>query len=165
MRNRWMKSGGYPVYLRNAFFYIFMMQGVFSLVVNAGALHVMINSNSATIATTDIIGAAVWTFGFAFEWVGDEQLKRHLATPNRTNAKRFLTTGLWRYTRHPNYFGEACLWWGIYIIGRCRKFTAKNLFKLFKQFFFQFRSLDFFRHFKKVCPFRPAGNGFLLLFS
>jgi len=109
-------SGGYPVYLRNAFFYIFMMQGVFSLVVNAAALHVMLNSNSATVATTDVIGAVVWAFGFVFEWVGDEQLKRHLATPNRSPAKRFLTNGLWRYTRHPNYFGEACLWWGIYII-------------------------------------------------
>jgi len=110
-------SGGYPVYLRNAFFYIFMMQGVFSLVVNAAALHVMLNSNSATVATTDVIGATVWAFGFVFEWVGDEQLKRHLATTNRSPAKRFLTNGLWRYTRHPNYFGEACLWWGIYIIG------------------------------------------------
>lgn len=63
----------------------------------------------------DYIGICVWIFGFVFEVVGDEQLKYHLAdkTPGK---KKFIAWGLWRYTRHPNYFGEAVLWWGIWLI-------------------------------------------------
>ena len=54
-------------------------------------------------------------FGFLFEWVGDHQLKMHLA--DKTAGKpKFIKWGLWRYTRHPNYFGEAVLWWGIWLI-------------------------------------------------
>lgn len=63
----------------------------------------------------DFIGISVWLFGFIFEWVGDDQLRRHLAdkTPGK---EKFIKWGLWKYTRHPNYFGESVLWWGIYLI-------------------------------------------------
>lgn len=60
------------------------------------------------------LGVAVWCVGFAFEVVGDEQLRRFKADPQ--NAGEVLDTGLWRYTRHPNYFGDACVWWGLYLI-------------------------------------------------
>ena len=57
----------------------------------------------------------MWIKGFAIEWIGDNQLKTHLA--DKTPGKpKFIMWGLWRYTRHPNYFGEALLWWGIYLI-------------------------------------------------
>lgn len=59
------------------------------------------------------LGVAVWAVGFAFEAVGDEQLRRFKADPN--NRGKVLQTGLWRYTRHPNYFGDACVWWGLYL--------------------------------------------------
>ncbi len=59
-------------------------------------------------------GAAVWGMGFAFEVVADRQLARFKADP--TKRGKVLDTGLWRYTRHPNYFGEAMLWWGFYLI-------------------------------------------------
>ncbi|ASR34552.1 hypothetical protein BAY61_05615 [Prauserella marina] len=59
-------------------------------------------------------GIAVWAFGFAFEVIGDEQLRRFKADPGNKGA--VLRHGLWRYTRHPNYFGDACVWWGIYLI-------------------------------------------------
>lgn len=91
------------------------MQGLFALIVNAPALYVMIYSNSESLAWLDYLGVAVWAFGFAFEWVGDEQLKMHLADQSPGKSK-FITWGLWRYTRHPNYFGEAVLWWGIYLL-------------------------------------------------
>lgn len=60
------------------------------------------------------IGVAVWTMGFLFETVGDWQLARFRANP--ANAGRIMDQGLWRYTRHPNYFGDACVWWGLCLI-------------------------------------------------
>jgi steroid 5-alpha reductase family enzyme len=57
------------------------------------------------------IGIAVWALGLFFESVGDWQLTRFKADP--TSRGKVLDTGLWRYTRHPNYFGDACVWWGL----------------------------------------------------
>lgn len=62
----------------------------------------------------DIAGIAVWTVGMIFETVGDWQLTRFKANPD--NQGKVLRRGLWRYTRHPNYFGDFCVWWGIYLI-------------------------------------------------
>ena len=92
-----------------------MLQGLFSLIVNSAALYTAIYSASTTLIWPDYVGAAIWLFGFVFEWVGDHQLSVHLAdkTPGK---KKFIMWGLWRYTRHPNYFGEAVLWWGVWII-------------------------------------------------
>ena len=59
-------------------------------------------------------GAAVWGTGMFFEAVGDGQLERFRADP--ANRGRVLDTGLWRYTRHPNYFGDACVWWGLWLV-------------------------------------------------
>jgi steroid 5-alpha reductase family enzyme len=59
----------------------------------------------------DASGAAVFAAGFCFEAVGDWQLRRFLRRPE--NSGRLMTEGLWAWTRHPNYFGEAALWWGI----------------------------------------------------
>lgn len=58
-----------------------------------------------------VCGALVWALGFFFEAVGDYQLDRHIANP--TSKGTLMTTGLWAYTRHPNYFGEICIWAGI----------------------------------------------------
>lgn len=62
----------------------------------------------------DWAGLAVWTAGFLFEAVGDGQLWRFKADPS--SRGRVLDRGLWRYTRHPNYFGDFMVWWGIYLI-------------------------------------------------
>ncbi|HEX6130106.1 MAG TPA: DUF1295 domain-containing protein [Actinomycetota bacterium] len=62
----------------------------------------------------DLLGALVWAVGFAFEAVGDAQLDRFAADP--ANRGRVMDRGLWRYTRHPNYFGDAVLWWGLGLI-------------------------------------------------
>lgn len=61
-----------------------------------------------------LTGAAVALVGIAFESIGDWQLVRFRRNP--ANQGQVLTTGLWRYTRHPNYFGDACTWWGLYLI-------------------------------------------------
>ena len=59
------------------------------------------------------IGVAVWAVGLAFEAVGDSQLAAFKKDP--ANKGKIMDRGLWRYTRHPNYFGDACLWWGVYL--------------------------------------------------
>jgi steroid 5-alpha reductase family enzyme len=62
------------------------------------------------------LGTLVWLTGFCFESVGDYQLARFRSQPLAPGASRgVLDTGLWRYTRHPNYFGDACVWWGLYL--------------------------------------------------
>ncbi len=60
------------------------------------------------------IGLMIWMVGFFFESVGDKQLKEFKSKPE--NKGKIMKTGLWQYTRHPNYFGEAVMWWGLYII-------------------------------------------------
>ncbi len=70
-------------------------------------------SGPAEIGTLALAGAALWLLGFAFESVGDTQLARFRADP--ANKGKVLDTGLWRYTRHPNYFGDTCVWWGIWL--------------------------------------------------
>jgi len=70
--------------------------------------------SAAPIGVIDVIGAALAVFGIAFETFADAQLARFKAKP--ANAGRVMDSGLWRYTRHPNYFGEFCVWWGLYAI-------------------------------------------------
>lgn len=60
-------------------------------------------------------GLAVWVVGFGLEAVADHQLRRFRADP--AGDGQVLDTGLWRYSRHPNYFGDACVWWGLYLAG------------------------------------------------
>jgi steroid 5-alpha reductase family enzyme len=67
-----------------------------------------------------ILGAALWFIGFLFEAIGDAQLaafkRKHADYNGPYEEKPVLDTGLWRYTRHPNYFGNACMWWGIWLV-------------------------------------------------
>ncbi|NKQ58589.1 DUF1295 domain-containing protein [Amycolatopsis sp. K13G38] len=67
------------------------------------------------------IGGLLWAVGFAFEAIGDHQLQRFRRDP--ANKGKVLDTGLWRYTRHPNYFGDACVWWGLYLLA-CHSWLA-----------------------------------------
>ena len=60
------------------------------------------------------LAAGIWAAGLAFEAIGDAQLRRFKADP--ANAGEVLDRGLWRYTRHPNYFGDATVWWGLFVL-------------------------------------------------
>ncbi len=62
----------------------------------------------------DLLGTAFWLVGFFFEAVGDAQLAQFKANP--ANRGKVLESGVWRYTRHPNYFGDATQWWGYFLI-------------------------------------------------
>jgi steroid 5-alpha reductase family enzyme len=97
-----------------SFFKVFLLQGVLMWIISAPIIAAQTSGFPAILTPLDMIGAAFWTFGLLFEATGDLQLMRFKADP--ANQGRLLTTGLWKYTRHPNYFGEAVLWWGYYII-------------------------------------------------
>jgi steroid 5-alpha reductase family enzyme len=71
-------------------------------------------ASGSPLTVLDWIGVAVWLVGISFETIGDVQLAGFKADP--ANAGKVLDTGLWRYTRHPNYFGDFLVWWGLYVV-------------------------------------------------
>ena len=108
MRKRWKGNE-----LVNAYLRIFLSQGILGLVI----AFVVIAINLSDVSNINIftyVGISVWLIGFMFEAIGDKQLKDHIAEPR--NKGTVMSSGLWRYTRHPNYFGESVQWWGIWII-------------------------------------------------
>lgn len=109
---KWREEWGKWFYLRT-FFQVFLLQGVLLLCVVLPV--VVINLfKGGPLGWLDLVGVLVWVLGFVFETVGDYQLSRFMNDPN--SKGKLMTTGLWKYTRHPNYFGEVTQWWGIYII-------------------------------------------------
>lgn len=95
-------------------FTVFILQGVVMLVV---ALPIMAGQSvaaSSDINALTVLGCCVWLIGFAFEAGGDWQLRRFKSNP--VNKGKVLATGFWKYTRHPNYFGDFAVWWGMYLI-------------------------------------------------
>jgi steroid 5-alpha reductase family enzyme len=93
---------------------VFGLQGaimwVVSLPVQVGAVPELPDE----LGAVEAVGLVVWAVGLFFEAVGDWQLARFRADP--AHRDRVLDRGLWRYTRHPNYFGDCCVWWGIWIV-------------------------------------------------
>lgn len=77
-------------------------------------LGVLASGDPAPLGALALVGGALWLLGMVFEVVGDAQLTAFRADP--ANKGKVLDTGLWRYTRHPNYFGDTCVWWGIWLI-------------------------------------------------
>jgi steroid 5-alpha reductase family enzyme len=109
---QWRKSWGKWFVLRS-FFQIFMLQGIFLLFISYPIVLVNVSPKKG-LAVLDLAGTLVWLVGFFFEGVGDYQLRKF--KQDATNKGMIINTGLWRYTRHPNYFGEATQWWGIFLI-------------------------------------------------
>jgi steroid 5-alpha reductase family enzyme len=103
---------GSHVELRS-FLDVFLSQGILTILVSTPVILAVSSTPKNTMLI--IIGAAIWLVGFFFESVGDAQLTRFLANP--VNKGQLMTAGLWRYTRHPNYFGEITQWWGLFVIG------------------------------------------------
>ncbi|MEV0646177.1 DUF1295 domain-containing protein [Phytomonospora sp. NPDC050363] len=94
---------------------VYLLQGALVWFVS---LPVQVASYDRSAATPWLLaGVAVWSLGMVFESVGDAQLARFRRDPS--NKGKVLDTGLWRYTRHPNYFGDACVWWGLYLLAAC----------------------------------------------
>ncbi len=101
-------------FARASFQQVFALQAVLLFVVCLPAQLGQIDAQPATIGWIGWIGAAMALTGIAFETIGDAQLTAFRNTPAMKG--KVLNTGLWRYTRHPNYFGDACTWWGIWLV-------------------------------------------------
>ena len=108
----WRRQWGRWFYLRT-YLQVFVLQGLFMLAISASVVAVGAN-RGGPLGWLDAFGAAVWLVGFVFETVGDRQLAAFLRDP--ANAGSLIQGGLWRYSRHPNYFGEATQWWGLWLI-------------------------------------------------
>ena len=93
-----------------SFFQTFLLQGVLMWLISAPLLGAMNFGNNTGLNLLDYIGFLFWMIGFIFEAGGDLQLARFKADP--ANKAKILNKGFWRYTRHPNYFGDAAVWWG-----------------------------------------------------
>lgn len=109
MRKKW---GDKPKL--NAYFKVFMFQMLLLFIIVQPALL----ANTAEVsgmAWYNYLGLAIWIVGFFFQVVGDYQLKDFIAN-KKSETNRLMTKGLWAYTRHPNYFGESAMWWGIFLI-------------------------------------------------
>lgn len=114
----WRDAWGKWFFIRS-YLQVFLLQGLLLLVVSAPIISIGLFNNleldyALPLGPLDYIGIAVWVIGFLFEVVGDAQLAKFLKNPE--NKGKLMQSGLWAYTRHPNYFGEATMWWGIWIM-------------------------------------------------
>jgi steroid 5-alpha reductase family enzyme len=93
-------------------FVVFWLQGLIMWLVSLPIQTA--HGGPAPLGWVDVVGAIVWSVGWLFECIGDFQLARFKANPE--NSGKVMDGGLWRYTRHPNYFGDFLVWWGLYLI-------------------------------------------------
>jgi steroid 5-alpha reductase family enzyme len=93
---------------------VFGLQGVLVIVVSLPVQAGQLAVTGEPLGMLALIGTLLWLAGFLFEAVGDWQLRQFKADP--ANHGKLLDSGLWRYTRHPNYFGNACIWWGLWLV-------------------------------------------------
>jgi steroid 5-alpha reductase family enzyme len=103
-----LDGGGFAVAVRK----VFLIQGV-------AIWFVALPLQAAAVSDLEwsplvCLGVAVWVLGVVFETIGDRQLAAYQADPDRGPV---LDRGLWAWTRHPNYFGDACVWWGLWLVG------------------------------------------------
>jgi steroid 5-alpha reductase family enzyme len=101
--NTWWKS----------FYKVFMLQGGLMLVILFSIINIMIDSGDY-LSKINQFGIVIWMIGWIFETVADYQLLRFKKNPS--NKGLVMNRGLWRFSRHPNYFGEVCVWWGVFLI-------------------------------------------------
>lgn len=106
-----IRANNQPNFEFKSLYIVFLLQAFLALIV---ALPLMSIFNADTpINTVDHIAFGLWLFGMFFESVGDLQLARFKA--DRANRGRVMNKGLWRFSRHPNYFGEFCIWWAFFL--------------------------------------------------
>lgn len=109
----WRKEAG-PRWWWLSFFRVFLLQGILMWIISAPLLATQRGAKPAHLILFDFLGVIVWGIGFFFEAIGDLQLTRFKADP--ANKGKVMDRGVWRFTRHPNYFGDSAQWWGYYLI-------------------------------------------------
>ena len=110
---KWRKESGNKWWWFS-FFKVFLLQGFLLWVISTPLAAVHFYAQPARLTFWDFLAVFVWLVGFFFESAGDWQLARFKKNP--ANKGKVLSTGVWRYTRHPNYFGDSAQWWGYYLV-------------------------------------------------
>jgi steroid 5-alpha reductase family enzyme len=106
-----IRANNEPNFTFKSLYIVFGLQGVLAWIIALPLLPAITSTNA--LGVVDGLAAALWLLGFVFEAGGDYQLSRFKKNPG--NKGRVLDSGLWRYTRHPNYFGDFCIWWSFYL--------------------------------------------------
>lgn len=109
----WRQEWGRRTFRLRSFLQVFLLQGLLILIISLPVTWSIVQ-NGPPLNLLDAVGLCLWLTGLFFEAVGDYQLLRFKKNPE--NKGRIMKSGLWHYTRHPNYFGEVLLWWGIFLI-------------------------------------------------
>ena len=108
---KWRSDNGKKWWWKS-FFQVFLIQAILMWVISIPLVYVQWSQTEMHFTIWDLIAIIIWTIGFFFESVGDYQLSRFRSQPE--NKGKVLDTGVWRYTRHPNYFGDSAQWWGYF---------------------------------------------------
>ena len=109
---KWRKEWG-KLFVLRSYLQVYLLQGILLLIVSYPVM--LVNRSKADRFTFwDVVGVGVWSIGFFFEAAGDYQLSEFKKNPS--NKGKIMRKGLWSLSRHPNYFGEATLWWGVFLI-------------------------------------------------
>jgi steroid 5-alpha reductase family enzyme len=108
----WRKQWGSMFYIRS-YLQVFVLQGILLFLISIPVM-VLNKYGAQNVPVVAYAGIVIWIIGFTFESLGDSQLNKFIKDP--ANKGRVLDTGLWKYSRHPNYFGEVTQWWGIWLI-------------------------------------------------
>jgi steroid 5-alpha reductase family enzyme len=109
----WREKSGDRFWLVSLF-KVFILQSIFLWVIALALQWAQMAPTPERLTVLDFAGLVIWLVGFFFEAVGDYQLARFKANP--ANKGRVMDQGLWAYSRHPNYFGESLMWWGIFLM-------------------------------------------------
>ena len=109
---KWRQESG-SIWWLKSFFQVFLLQGFLMWIISTPIIAAEISPVSP-LGFLDYLAVIVWGVGFFFETAGDYQLKKFKSNP--ANKGKVLDSGVWRYSRHPNYFGDAFQWWGFYLL-------------------------------------------------
>jgi len=108
----WRKSWG-KMFLLRSYFQVFLLQGLIMFIISLPIIAIA-NNPRESWSLWMVLGSIVWAGGFACESIADSQLSHFKSNPQ--NKGKVMTTGLWKLSRHPNYFGESVQWWGVWVI-------------------------------------------------
>ncbi len=95
-----------------SYFQVFLLQGFLLFLISLPVL-IINQAPASSLQIIDFIGFSIWIIGFSFEVIGDYQLKKFIEDPDKEGV---MQSGLWKFSRHPNYFGEVAQWWGVWIV-------------------------------------------------
>jgi len=108
-RNSWGKYFVIRSYLQ-----VFFLQGCIMFLISFSSIIASLNRGASVYSPLVFIGVIIWLLGFVIESISDKQLAKFLR--NKDNRGHVMQSGLWKYSRHPNYFGEVAQWWGIFVV-------------------------------------------------